>query len=557
MKRNFIVIALFLLPGLLVAAPLPDNEFFRAMNDEMQRTLHQLRLKDHPAPYYVAYWVKQPHAVKISAQLGTLVPHADTARDKTPVEVRALVSVGSDKEDALNFVAPARFANGLPVGTSTVPAGYESIRKGLWALSDDIYLGVANLYQAKKAYKQKKNIHDKLPDIVPSKPAQFAEEIIPFERPDMPRLEQTVQAISALGKTLPFIENFTATVTSGRNDIYFLNSRGAFAQYMRYEASLLMRASWRQPDGEKQTVSFRRSLPDTSAASLAQMQTYAQEFLTRIEQAYGAKSGETYIGPVLLKPRAAERLLWFSVLQDMQQTKPLLRGDRSDSDDPSAGKLNKKRGVRVSTDLLTIYDRPLARDFQGIALARFAPVDDEGVASQDITLVENGHVNMLPLSQRPLAPKHHSNGHGFFDYDYLNVDAQSLRERLTNVFVEPKEQLTDEQMEEKLLARCRELGLEYGYILHDGLRQGGNALSVERIYTADGRKEAVLNLKWDGNFFTQRDLRSVLAVGGKRELVDDFWDLPTVITPSVLLSEVELVPKEHKPHRKPFIARPK
>ena len=556
MKRILLIISLFL-PSVLTAAPLPDNEFFRAMHDEMQRTLRELRLKDNPAPYYVAYWVEQTHRAKVSAQLGTLVPRADTAGDKTPVDVRALVSVGSDKQDALNFVAPSRFNIGLSVGTTTVPAGYESIRKGLWLLSDNMYLGVADLYQAKKAYKQKKNIHDKLPDIIPSKPAQFVEEITPFERPNVPRLEQAAKEISALGKTLPFIESFTANIEVQRKDTYFLNSRGAVAQYMRPEVSLFVRASFRQPDGEKETVSFRRSLPNVSESSLAQMRMYAQEFLARIENAYGAKSGETYIGPVLLKPRAAERLLWFSVLREMQGTKPLLRGDTSDGDDPSAGKLNKKQGVRVSTDLLTIYDRPQAHDFEGISLARFFPVDDEGVLTEDLTLVENGHVKELPLSQRPLTKNHRSNGHGFFDYDYLNVVVQSLRERLTNVFVEPKEQLTDAQMEEKLLARCRELGLEYGYILHDGLRQGSNALSVERIYTADGRKEAVLNLKWDGNFFTQRDLRSVLAVGGKSELVDDYWDMPVVVTPSILLSEVELVPKEHKPHRLPFISRPK
>ena len=78
MKRILLIISLFL-PSVLTAAPLPDNEIFRAMHDEMQRTLRELRLKDNPAPYYVAYWVEQTHRAKVSAQLGTLVPRADTA----------------------------------------------------------------------------------------------------------------------------------------------------------------------------------------------------------------------------------------------------------------------------------------------------------------------------------------------------------------------------------------------------------------------------------------------------------------------------------------------
>ncbi|WP_428075365.1 metallopeptidase TldD-related protein [Candidatus Avelusimicrobium luingense] len=553
MKRILYVMVLFLVPGILTAAPWPNNEFFRAMNDEMQRTLKQLRLKGHPDPYYVAYWAKQSHSVNVRAQMGTLVPMADTSKNKIPVQISALVSVGSDKEDALNFVDASTYMPGVILSTrASVPVGYESIRQALWELTDDIYLSVVNLYQAKKAYKQKKNIQDKLPDIVPAKPGRFVEEIPPFQRPDLPRLEQAVKEMSALGNEIAFIENFSAGINSGRNDIYFLNSRGAFAQYMRPQVSLTLRASWRQPNGKKENEMLKYDLPDTSDASLAQMKVYAQEFLARIERAHGAKSGDTYIGPVLLKPRMAATLLWNAILNDMQQTKPLLRTDTHDDDDPSAGKLNKKRGVRVSTDLLTIYDRPLARDFEGIALARFSPVDDEGVASENITLVENGYVKEIPLSQRPISPKHRSNGHGFFDYFAMNVTVQSLRERLTNVFVEPKEQLTDRQMEEKLLARCRELGLEYGYIIYDGF----GPLGIERIYTADGHKETILDLNTDSdNFnFMPRDLRSVLAVGGKKELVHDY---EVTITPSILLSEMELVPKDPKPHRKPFIERPK
>ena len=162
--------------------------------------------------------------------------------------------------------------------------------------------------------------------------------------------------------------------------------------------------------------------------------------------------------------------------------------------------------------------------------------------------MQHGHVKEFPLTQRPLGKNHRSNGHAQISQLY------GPREDLTNVFVESTETWTDEQMEEKLLARCRELGLEYGYILHEPNPSGD--LGIERIYTKDGRKETVLNLKWDGNFFTQRDLRSVLAVGGKAKLAENFYN-KVIVTPSVLMSEVELVPQEHKPHRQPFISKPK
>ena len=287
-------------------------------------------------------------------------------------------------------------------------------------------------------------------------------------------------------------------------------------------------------------------LPDVSVSEMARARQYAQDFLDRIEQAHGAKSGTAYTGPVLLKPKAAARMLDESVLKDLVNTKPLLLAYTDN--DKNAGKLYQKRSVRVSTNLLSIYDRPLTRSFEGIPLARFMPVDDEGVAAQNLTLIANGFVQDFPLTQRPLNKQHRSNGHAALSRIY------GPREELTNVFVEPKEQWTDAQMEEKLRDHCRELGLEYGYILHDEDPAGD--LGIERIYTADGRKETILNLQWDGNFFTQRDLRSVLAVGGKKELVDNYSDVVRIV-PSILLEEAELVPQEHKPHRQPFVHRPR
>ncbi|MCQ2410364.1 MAG: metallopeptidase TldD-related protein [Elusimicrobiaceae bacterium] len=549
MKRFLIGLIGLCYAGVSWAGPLPDNMYFRAMHDEMQRSLANLHLKDHPRPYYMYYLVREVHSVVVKANMGTLAPALYDENELGSLSAEVFVSVGSDKQDGLGFSDVQRnsweyLSTQIPYGFPS--PGYDGLRQTLWQLTDKAYLQAADLYKKKKVYKQKKNIHDTLPDVVPEKPGYFVEPIPPFAWPDIAQLQKQVREISALGKTQPFVESFDVELEVRQQDFYYLNSRGAVAQYTKPHARAEVSVVFRQPDGKTAKSSTVIWLKDVSAAQLDYARNKAQDFLNRVRQAYGAPSATAYIGPVLLKPQAAARMIKQAVLNDLENSKPWLLSYADDDDE--AGKLYKKQHVRVSTDLLTLYDRPLARQFEGITLLKFAPLDKEGVAAQNLTLIQNGRVQDFPLTQRPLTKNHHSNGHAYLD------TVNGPREGLTNVFVEPKEQLTDEQMEEKLLARCRELGLEYGYILY-GADPSGD-LGLERIYTSDGRKETVLNLKWDGNFFTQRDLRGVLAVGGERQLSYN-WRGPVVVTPSVLMEEVELVPQEHKAHRQPFIPKPK
>lgn len=544
MKR-FLFFLFLIFPCWISAAQLPDNMYFRAMNDEMQRALRELRLKDHPNPYYISYRIRHYESVEIQADMGTLAPTLYDEKDRGDyISVEAFVSVGSDKQDGLGFDAEESFYKSRLPYNFPAPS-YDSIRQNLWQVTDEAYLQAADLYKKKKAYKQKKNIQDTLPDVVPAHVGYFVEYIPTFPWPDVPRLQTQVKEWSSLGRTLPFVESFKWELDIEQTDRYYLNSRGAVVQYAVPSVSLDGKAVFRQPNGKLSEASVTWWLKDTSDEEMKQATEKVHKFLAQIKQTYGAKSGESYVGPVLLKPAAAVQFLRKAVLFELINSKPWLL--TSSDDDKNAGTLYKKKQVRVSTDLLSIYDRPLMRNFQGISLLRFNPVDDEGVAAQNLTLIANGHVQEFPLTQRPLSKKHHSNGHAYIDRVY------GPREGLTNVFVEAKEQLSDVQMEEKLRERCRELGLEYGYILHRADPSGD--LGVERLYVADGRKETVLNLKWDGNFFTQRDLRGVLAVGGTTELVNNYTN-SVLVTPSILMQEVELVPQEHKPHRQPFISKP-
>ena len=241
------------------------------------------------------------------------------------------------------------------------------------------------------------------------------------------------------------------------------------------------------------------------------------------------------MGPVLYKPQAAANLLYETFLENLEKTVPFLVEDKDE--EQRASPWRKNLGQRVLSRGITIYDRPQAAKFEGIELNNFG-VDFEGVPTQELVLVSNGRLQQLPLGQRPLDKKHVSNGHAFC------AEQAAPREGLVNVFVEAEHPLTDAQMEEALRARCAEMELEYCYIQH----APGD---FERVYTKDGRKERVVGMEQVN--VSARSLRDIAAAGGRQEL----WvGQPNVVTPSLLVNEVELVPQDRKPGRKPFVAKP-
>ena len=183
------------------------------------------------------------------------------------------------------------------------------------------------------------------------------------------------------------------------------------------------------------------------------------------------------------------------------------------------------------------------------------PIDDEGVEAKELKLVQSGKLLGLPGSRSPIAGQKRSNGHARFN------SRTYPRAMLSNVFFTPKNPLSAEELEQKLLARCQELELEYCYIFprFPVITGGKGELDFAwRIYTNDGRKEPVYGLRLEG--VTTRSLRDVSAAADDMSVshfVDNRNQMPfSVIAPSVLVDEIEILPTQRKPDRKPFVPLP-
>ncbi|MFH1688777.1 MAG: metallopeptidase TldD-related protein [Candidatus Eisenbacteria bacterium] len=71
-----------------------------------------------------------------------------------------------------------------------------------------------------------------------------------------------------------------------------------------------------------------------------------------------------------------------------------------------AGKLNP----RVMPEFMTVRDEPTRESWEDTRLAGYKLVDDEGVPTEDVTLVEDGRLVGLPTGRSPTKKLTESNG---------------------------------------------------------------------------------------------------------------------------------------------------
>lgn len=546
-------VGLLLLAGTVQAASLPDHPYIKAMQDEMKRSMSKLRRPGVEKPYFIAYKLEQiTWGEPAEASLGALYP---SEKRDSKLNAYVWVDIGNAQKDSLGhrhaaFYAPFAYR---PRTGANLPKSYKGVRQALWLLTDQAYTFAAETYQQKQAYERSKqtNTKEKLPDVLPGKQATYVEEITHIPPQDTLSLQSWVKEQSAQAKNLSFIEQFEVGVYPVQKDTYYLNSSKGFYQKSIRAVQVEWKAKMRDQDGFKR--SYKRSLwlRDFSPENQDLAATFTQGFMQDLHAFYGAHEGENYVGPVLLMPSAAGPFIYDQLVQNFQNLKMLT--SEGDEEDSTTGKFNLK-GQRVMAPGLTVWEEPFARTRGEVPLGGFTPVDDEGITAQTLKLVEQGHITDIPRTTRPLKGKKPSNGHAL-------ITPQSMpRERLTNVRLEPQEPLAWDELVSRFLQRCKTLGLDYGYVMHEWPTAFNNHTPVlEKVYV-DGSSQFVYGLKIDG--LTTRSLRDILAAGDSPVVthieVPGEVGLPAqnVQTPALLIEELELVPDETKPDKHPFVKKP-
>ena len=266
---------------------------------------------------------------------------------------------------------------------------------------------------------------------------------------------------------------------------------------------------------------------------------------------------EPYSGPAILKARAAG--VYFHEIIGHR-----LEGHRQKLED-SGQTFAKKVGQKVTSDIITLYDDPNLTEFRGVPLRGHYRYDDEGVKARRVSLVENGVLKGFLMNRSPIRGFAASNGHGRRSSGLPTVA------RMGNLVMKASVTSTYPELRGQLIAECRKQNKPFGLVFEDisggftNTNRGGAQafkvlpLLVYKVYT-DGRPdEMVRGVDIVGTPITSFSKISAAAdddaVFNGTCGAESGWVPVSSVSPSVLISELE-VEKSEKSQEKPPVLEP-
>ena len=392
-------------------------------------------------------------------------------------------------------------------------------------------------------------------------PAPVAAHMEPVDHPKFASeaWNTRMRGISAVFKNHPKILSSSASIQVQTDERFFVNSEGSRVQHGRAFSRVIISASTRGEDGMNLSNSVMYDAMDSSRLpSEAEMKAAAEKLAKDVEALMDAPVAEPYVGPAIFSGRASG--VFFHEIFGHR-----IEGHRQKNE--SEGQtFTKSVGERVLPTFLSVVFDPTIKQISGIDLNGYFSYDDEGVAAKPVTAVDKGILKSFLMSRTPIDGFGSSNGHGRRQPGYEVVSRQS------NLIVKSDNSVSDAKLRELLLAEVRKQNKPYGLFFQDitsGVtttqRAGMQAFKVMpvivyRIY-ADGRPDELIR----GADMVGTPLASfnkILATSDRTEVFNGYcgaesgWVPVSVVSPSILVSEIEIEKMEKSQNRPPILPPP-
>lgn len=553
-----VALSLFAFAAVPVFAQQNQNDVVaRAMQDEMQRSMNDLHLEGQERPYFISYKIVDRNSMEADASLGALTSSGESHNRYLTVTVR----VGGYDMDNSNYNSGIGGMIELlgTLGGNVLPLdnNYDELRRKLWLATDAAYKKAVEDLSAKKAAEQNRNHTEAVATFSRETPQQESE-ILPSIDARLADAERLVRDTSAVFRKLPSVETATAKFEVDNNTERFLNSEGTTYFRQVPEIYFHVSASLQDKTGDNFIDTYSTHARSLSALpSEATLMASAREVSDRLTARMNAKSSKRYNGPVLVEGMAADELFarYFAVnLLTHHSTSAagslmaLLSGNESGDTGSTANLLNKV-GSRVLPDFITVVDNPRLTQLGGQPLFGNYKFDEEGVPSQETTLVKDGILKTLLTSRTPVRGIHQSTG---------NMREAGVQPG--NLFVTASASSTREDLRKQLIDLIKTRGLDYGIIV----RQLSGAVAIEavRIYL-DGHEEALRNAKVAE--VSPASFKEIIAVSKDRTLFSEHVqgvglytdaDLVSYIVPDMLFEDMTIERKSDNTPKPPVISGP-
>lgn len=561
-----------------------DDLLLKAMKDEASRSIKSLKLENLDAPYFIEYGLTFIDSYQATASLGSILE----IEDNNIANLTANVRVGNYNFDNTNF-----FDFGLSFFGSgddeerfkrrNIPyyIDYSGLRRELWLATDAAYKQSAEIYSKKVATKKNRLNIDTTPDF--SRITNPYKGIVPANKMtyDKAKCEELVRKISAVFKDYPEITSSKVIIEVIPKKYLYVSTEGTeyikSENYIGLEVCAFTQASDGSPISDYVSY-YQENYADLP--SLDSLTKATKEICENIKRLTSTnKLEESYSGPILFEKQAAAELFAQMFASNLATQRAIMTESGVQENDRGTAFQNKI-GARVLPEFLSLEDKPSLANWDKTKLFGMCQIDDDGIASQDLTLVKDGYLKTLLSSRIPTKKIKTSNGRnrrGGTMYTNLLVTAK------------PEKELSDYELKSKLIELIKNRDLPYGIMVKRILDQNILATGILNLAAGnmqypratgafipaqavkvyqDGREEAIRGVTGAG--FTPLVFKDIINVSKSKYALNflapaiissfisggDSYVNSSVVCPSFLIEDGEIKTLDTDFKKPPFMANP-
>jgi predicted Zn-dependent protease len=545
---------------------------FSALEDELNRSVQDLKMEESEPPYYVELCLDDIQKLSVDASFGS--PALKNGYKKR--DLSADVRVGSRSFDNTNFATESYFYRlfGMSGGdqegeAAPIEDDYSAIRRAAWQACDSAYKDAVEDLAAKKACVKNRKIEDLPPDMSADEPYQHFDEPAELDI-DANAWTENIRELSGLFREYPWIQFSRVSLDASAVTQYFVNNEGFKHRRCGRGYVIVVQAAAQAEDGMRLSDGFTTVVRNPSdLPSCDELKQKIDETARGLKERAEAEPCDDYSGPVLVSAEAAAGLIDALFVDSLYSPRQPLFPDEEAAKYIKGNPLLSKLGLRIFPKSIDITDDPTARSFDSKPLDGWYTVDDDGVAPQKITLVEDGKFTTFPMSRIPNKEIQGSNGHG------RGRTADAVDSAPSNVIVTCDETMGEQELAEELVSLCRDEGLEYGIIIDSlsespakeygyaavmGLLSGEAALpNIARMYkvsASDGTRTPVRDATFQD--VTLGTLKGIVGVGDRADVTNAIGRVTSIsiVCPSMLFEEMNLRKFRGEKPRLPYLRHP-
>jgi len=530
MKRNTLILFFILLTLPMFGQ---KNVIQRAMEDELNRNMTELRLDTLDKPFYISCSIQDVKVYSITASMGGIISSFEMPRRfKSDRVLVGGYEFNDESVDNNLFSAPEPNDIDLPLDDD-----YWGIRRALWVSMDNVYKNAARQFSQNKAtLRDQKKPLDEIPHRTFAKvPApQLSLDFTPPSF-NQAQWEDNLRKLSGRFVHTAF-PGSTVTFNYVSGYKYFVSSEGASIKVPVQQTFLQVTVVGRDDEGEisydQNTWSGRtpHDLP-----MLSQLELNVDALIAQLEESKKLKKfEEEYTGPVLFEGSSVvdifsgvlfggrERLMFDNNIQSLTG----LRTDRGTTMESRIGKsiVSPSLTVKALAHLKMYNDTDLLGAFEA---------DSEGVVPPDeVVLIEKGILKDLLNDRTITSPLQKANGH---------------RDGPGVIMVSASDAIHQKDLKTKLIAQAKEAGLDYALMVRGGSPVRLGMFTVYKVNVSDGKEEMLRSARLSS--LAMKNMRKVItsveqAVYNMPAFEGELSFTSYIVPQALLVGEIDIVNAE-------------